>query len=308
MQKRHIIWARWGAFSAFFVAIDAFLGIGAVAALAELCLTDAAASEPMAAEMPMDHRRHVLPWLAVGLGLSSLAWIGDWVLEYRKAQQPWSPKRRPILAGLARVAAAADLEPRILAVAYSDQIKPGLSERDASIAMARFGEADPEETDTLLTELVNDRDRARFIQAALGLIHAADAQKDDALSELEALSEALDMNGSEIDIHWGHISKPAKAAYAVSDATAAVSTLARQATAKSTAILAKAGPPLRMVLIGTGAVIWRGIGFGLEHFIRAFSPQRPIDDDELSALRRRFKRRKSLGLSSLPVPFQKEAS
>lgn len=303
MQKHHLTWAGIGAIFAGFAAIDAVLGLGAVQALADLCLSDGLAPPEMAA-MPMEHRGHALPWLALAAALGAVHQLGHWHMAREAARSAWAPERRPILAGLARVCIAQGAQigrARALTQAYNAHLQPGISQQDAQIALARFGTSPATETHGLMAKLTVETHRAAFLNASLQLLRAPGGSRARALAELDRLTAAMGMTGAEICTHWDQLAAPMQASASAGGALHKVGQTVAQNAERLTAGLA----PIGLAVIWAGRILRHGGQFLLRAFIRAVAPPaRASGDDQLAMLRRRFKRRRiptSLG-DLLPAP------
>ena len=292
MQHRHIAWAKFAAGIAFFGAADAALGIGAMEALAELCLTSPVDDMAMPT-MPMDHSGHAMPWLIAGGLFASFAGFGHWLAARGAERAPWAPRRLPLLAGLTQVARAqGTVTAAALAEVWNTTLTPELSETDAKIALARFATLSDDNRRSLMAGLTDKRDRAAFICMALRLLRDHGTAQGKALEMLETLAADSGMSGMEIFQHWDAAEAPSRAAIAVGEARAL------GVIAASTA-LARLGSAMRPVAdqighaLATLVPLLRKAGRGaLMGFIRALSsPQPARGDDQLTSLRRRFRRR-----------------
>ena len=297
MQQRHITWAKYAAGVAFFGAADAALGMGAMEALAELCLTDPVDDMEMPAGMPMDHSGHAMPWLISGGLFASFAGFGSWIMARTAERAPWAPARLPVLAGLTQVARAqGQISAATLADAWNDVLTPTLSETDAKIALARFATLSDDNRRELMSRLTDRRDRAAFICIALRLLRDHSDAHGTALETLEALAADAGMSGMEIFQHWDAAEAPSRTAVAVGEARALGVIAANTALTRLGAVTGPLGSQIAQALTALAPLI-RKIGHGaLMTFIRVLSsPQPARGDDQLTALRRRFRRR---GLSN----------
>ena len=296
MQHSHIAWAKFAAGIAFFGAADAALGFGAMEALAELCLTSPVDDMAMPT-MPMDHSGHVMPWLIAGGMFASFAGFGHWLAAHRAERAPWSPRRLPLLAGLTQVARAQDrVTAAALAEAWNRTLTPALTETDAKIALARFATLSEDNRRSLMSGLTDKRDRAAFICIALRLLRDHGTAEGKALEMLETLAADSGMSGMEIFQHWDAAEAPSRAAIAVGEARALGAIAANTALARLGAVMrpvgAQIGDQIAQTLT-TLAPLLRQAGRGaLMGFIRVLSsPQPARGDDQLTSLRRRFRRR-----------------
>ena len=220
MQHRHIAWAKCAAGIAFFGAADAALGIGAMEALAELCLTSPVDDMAMPT-MPMDHSGHAMPWLIAGGLFASFAGFGHWLAARSAERAPWAPRRLPLLAGLTQVARAqGTVTASALAEVWNTTLTPELSETDARIALARFATLSDDNRRSLMSGLTDKRDRAAFICMALRLLRDHGTAQGKALEMLETLAADSGMSGMEIFQHWDAAEAPSRAAIAVGEARA----------------------------------------------------------------------------------------
>lgn len=303
MQHRYVTWATWGAGFAFFAAADAALGTGAVQALADLCRTntdEAMLTEMAAPGMPMEHSGHTMPWLISGLSLGSFAGFGHWSIAQRRSRAAWAPKRRPVLAGLALVATASGrISAQDMAEAWNAELDPKITEDDAAIAMARFANASPDTRRKIMKPLRDKSDRAALICMSVGLLKTQGDPSGSGLAMLEKLATDLGMSGLEIFSHWDKAGGPNQVAVAVGEARALGTIATRAIVAKGMRATSILNAPISRGTSTVLPVLGRAGHTALWAFIRALSSPRPArSDDQLSGLRRRFRRR-SLG-SRLP--------
>lgn len=319
MQQRHVTWASWAAGFAFFAAADTALGTGAVRALAELCLTDAAydnvAPDMAVPGMPMAHTGHAVPWLIAGGLLGSFAGFGSWSIAQRRTRAPWAPKRRPILAGLALIAGATGrVDATALADAWNAKLDPEITIDDAQIALARFETISPDARRMLMKTLTDTTDRAAFICIAVRLLRDHGDRTGAGLAMMERIATDMGMSGLEIFEHWDRSATPSRVGVAIGEARVLGAIATRTAIARGFGFLSGLEAPLGNAVEVVRPIARRAGRAALRGFVHAFSAQRPARaDDQLAGLRRRFQRRGfSARLQTMAVPartpFRREVS
>lgn len=295
MQKHHVTFMRWAALVAILAAADRSLGMGAVARLESVFLDSWHSPQTQG---------HGLGWLIGGQLLCIAAVLGGWHLTRQNGLRPWAPGRRPCLAALARVAVAQGASTKMLAAIYSDTFTPGLSEQDAQIALSRFGHGPRDETLELIKTL-GRRDRTRLVCAALTLLRMRADATGQGLTELDHLTEAMGLDGDSIAKSWDR--SQGQDGWRHTARAMLHDQMAKHA--RQFAPVARGVAQLR-AHSGRGgqalARLARQIGLiAAKSFIRAVAPpNRPAQDDQLSGLRRRLKRRNALGRSLQNIDVQ----
>ncbi|MEM1272786.1 MAG: hypothetical protein AAGF88_03160 [Pseudomonadota bacterium] len=303
MKKQHVKLAKWGSAGAFFAAADAALGVGAVSALAALCLTDPTDYVELPT-MPMEHSRHAIPWVIGGLALASTAFVGNWRIAQVASKSPWAPSRRPILAALVLIARDAQtLEAEDICAAWNATMTPEIDIDDARIALSRFSDLPDAERLRLLCSLTDASRRGLFICAALRLVRAG---RGAGLPMLERIAAEMRLAGPEIAAHWD---------------TAHAPQFAESFEKKRAAILrtcAEKGRELRLSMPAAatrwypriGASILRRAFLPMRNGARALTdPDGALADRILYALETGYRRLSHLVLSrirSAPLPFNRQ--
>lgn len=304
MLQRYTTWSAWAAGFSFFAAADAALGLGAVDALAELCLTNT--NSPITApEMPMAHDRHAMPWLIAGVSFVSFTGFGRWMHASAQEKAAWGPKRRPILAAVALVASAQGrVSPEAMAHAWNRQFSPAITAEDAKIAMARFAHLPQSKRHALLRGMTHRGDRAAFLCIALRLLREYGDETGKALAMVETLADDIGLSDQEIMAHWESDTGLSTATHALGTASQHVTNAMSGTLAVGLRSAAHLKRPLGAALRHVGAFAVHAGHAAVWAFVRAFSSPKPATgDDQLAGLRRRFRRRGlSSRLQSLAVP------
>ena len=184
----------------------------------------------------------------------------------------------------------------VLAEAWNATLAPALTETDAKIALARFATLSEENRQALMSGLTDPRDRAAFICIALRLLRSHGTAEGKALEMLETLAADSGMSGMEIFQHWEATEAPSRAAIAVGEARALGVIAANAAVARLGSVMRPMGDQIGQALVALAPLVRKAGRGALLAFIRVLSsPQPARGDDQLTSLRRRFRRR---GLSN----------
>ena len=313
MDQRHVTWAKYAAGIALFGAVDTALGTGALQALAELCLSDPT-DDMVMPTMPMEHSGHAMPWFIAAGGFASVAGVGNWVLARTAQKSAWAPARLPILAGLAQVALAQkNASPADLVEAWNAALTPGIDETDAKVALARFAKLSPQNRRALMANLQKKSDRAAFACAALRILRDRGDPSAKGRAMLETLADDMGMSGLEIFDHWDAAFAPSRTAVAVGEVRALGAIAMQTILTRATAVSARLEVPLKTGLRATWLLLRRVGRAALVGFVQALAaPRQSRGDDQLTALRRRFRRRSLSSRLQLAVPqnmpFRREVS
>jgi len=180
---------------AFIAAIDAYLGVGAVQMLVEICFPEGAEA-PMAQPLPMKHDDKTLPFLAAGFAFASASIFMHYqtdTADEEAREFAIFGRDFKILAALSILANTQDrYGPDDIMRTFKKATGQRLSKQDATAAFDLFDREDYADDLALFAEVNNGADRAHILRAALQFPQDLD---DDAksLAVIEEITRAMNM-------------------------------------------------------------------------------------------------------------------
>ena len=189
-----------GAGAAYFAALDAHLGMGAVELLVELCFSEAS-EEPVTTSLPMKHGAHALSYLAVGSAFASVAFFAasrEGGAHENDTKQAFHDVDLKLMAALSMVANASENHgPQDICDAYHRAYGHRPDMKVASASYDLFPLETIEEDLHIFTDVSDPMDRARIVTAAMDFSRL-DCDSDDVFEVIDAIADAMDMDVAEI--------------------------------------------------------------------------------------------------------------